>query len=99
MAKRHRFEIVWNEIAVRVAEGGNWRQSCVLQVVNCTPDTVQLFRQPCFSQAVGERRGILRSVHREPIRKIGDAERGIELPQIVHRSLRPVGPQAHGSPR
>jgi hypothetical protein len=47
-------------------------------------------RQPCSSQAVCERGEVFRSADREPIREIGDAQRGIELAQMVHRAPRLV---------
>ena len=46
------------------------------------------FRQPCPAQAVRERREIFGPADREPILEIGDAQRGIELAQMVHRSPR-----------
>src|SRR4029450_6224267 len=50
-------------------------------------DYSQLFRQPGLAQAAGERSQIVCPIKREPIRKLGDAQRRIELTQMGHRSL------------
>src|SRR5215470_7698223 len=43
--------------------------------------------EPGLSQAIGEGREILRSADGKPIRKIGQAQGGIELPQMIHCPL------------
>ena len=45
------------------------------------------FGQTCSSQAIGECGEILRSMNREPILEVGDAQRGIELAQVIHGAL------------
>src|SRR5690349_452732 len=49
-------------------------------------------RQTCLTQAIREDGNVLRPADRQPIREIGDAEGGIELAQVVRRTLRLVGP-------
>jgi len=48
------------------------------------------FRQPCSSWAIRKRGEIFRPVDRKPTLEIGDAQRGIELAQVVHGSPRVV---------
>jgi hypothetical protein len=49
-------------------------------------------RQPRLPQPIREGREVLRPADREPIREIGDAQRGVELAQILHRAPRLVWP-------
>jgi hypothetical protein len=64
---------------------GQWAQRLEAAGIEQQRTSRLSFRQPCFSQAVHERRETFRSVEREPISEIGDAQRRIELAQMAHR--------------
>src|SRR6516225_2130743 len=49
-------------------------------------------RQPRLPQTIRECREVLRAADREPIREIGDAQRGVEFAQMLHRAQGLVRP-------
>ena len=61
----------------------------------------RLLRQPCLSQAVREHGEIVRPMKRQPVRKLGDAQRRDRACAYAASPAapRPFGRQAHGSRR